>query len=142
MSWVKLTYNSRAKCNALSYHPQHKRQTYSPTILCCSETWLRDDSLLPIFSGYKGFHSRLLPRSHPSTKFLPGSSLFVSSDLQPQQTDVCRSVAKDCSVLNVCCCLITCKVHQIACLYIAHRQYVLSQLLRTFVWCCRDCYLM
>ena len=43
--------------------------------------------------------------------------MFVSSDLKPQQIDVCRSVAKDCSVLNVCCCLITCKAHQIAIMY-------------------------
>ena len=50
----------------------------------------------------------------PQLQFLPGSSLFVSSDLQPQQIDACRSVTRECSVLNVCCCLITCKARRVA----------------------------
>jgi len=84
------------------------------------ETWLRDVSLMPTFSGYKEFYSPLIPRYHSSTKFLPGSLLFVSSDLQPQQTNVCRNVAKDCSVFNVCRCLITCKARHTAIVSVYH----------------------
>ena len=81
----------------------------SPTILCCSETWLKGVSLMPTFSGYKGFHSPLLPQSHSLTKFLPGSSLFVSSDLHNLSRLICAGLWQMNIVLNVCCCLIICK---------------------------------
>ena len=71
-------------------------------------------SLMPTFYGYRKFHSPLLLQPCSSTQILLGSSLLVSSVLHPQQIDACRSEAKDCSVLNVCCCLIACKAYRIA----------------------------
>jgi len=86
----------------------------SPTILCCSETWLKKDSFALAMDGFSEFYSPLLCRPDNSNSFLPGSCMFVSCSLNPEQTAICHKVANGCSVLNVTCCFISCKFQRTA----------------------------
>ena len=60
-------------------------------------------------SGFKLFCSPALPL--PSAN---GSAVFVFSALKPEHPDICDTVEKSCSVLNVACCFVTYKVHRVA----------------------------
>ena len=97
----------------------------SPTILCCSETWLRsNDSVGQIPAGYD-FHcspdyfqydgigraSRLL-----------GFCIFVSEALLSDHPSICTEIEDSCQNLNVSCCFkfVTCKFHCLAVVSVHH----------------------
>ena len=65
-------------------------------------------------NGFSKFYSPILCRPDNSNSVLPGSCMFVSCSLNPEQTAVCHKVAKECSVLNVSCCFISYKLQQTA----------------------------
>ena len=61
--------------------------------------------------GYEIPHLR---RTAVSISNLPGSCMFVSSILQPEQTDFCKDVGVSCSALNVACCFVLYKSERIS----------------------------
>ena len=65
-------------------------------------------------AGYETFCSPSLRRDAVSNSTLPGSCMFVSTTLQPEQTVLCKDVVATCFVLNVTCCFVQCRSHWIA----------------------------
>ena len=54
---------------------------------------------------------------HPSARsYLPDSAVFVPNALKPEHPDVCVTAdhERSCSVLNVACCIVSCKFHRVA----------------------------
>lgn len=45
--------------------------------------------------------------------YLPGSAVFVPTALRPEHPDVCVTAERPCSVLNVACCIATCKFYRV-----------------------------
>ena len=84
-----------------------------PTILCCSETWRNDSCPIINISGIVKFYSPVIIRPW-SRGFLPGSCLLISSVLCPEQTEICKHVQNNCSVLNIACCFVSSEFHKIA----------------------------
>ena len=82
-------------------------------VFCCSETWLKPCNVVPPIPGFKLFCSPALTQL-AADSLLPGSAILVSDVLKPEHPDICNAVEKSCSVLNVACCFVTCKVHRIA----------------------------
>jgi len=88
----------------------------SPTILCCSETWLRSNDSVGQFPGYDFYcspdHFRIDGTGRASR--LPGSCIFVSGALMSDHPTICTEIEDSCQSLNVSCCFITCKFHRLA----------------------------
>ena len=88
----------------------------SPTILCCSETWLRSNDSVGLFPGYDFYcspdHFRIDGTGRASR--LPGSCIFVSGALMSDHPTICTEIEDSCQSLNVSCCFITCKFHRLA----------------------------
>ena len=82
-------------------------------VFCCSETWLKPCNVVPSIPEFKLFCSPSFTRP-AADSLLPGSAILVSGVLKPEHPDICDAVEKSCSVLNVACCFVTCKVHRIA----------------------------
>ena len=85
-----------------------------PIILCCSETWLTDNDPVPKFNVFDSFCSPMLQRPVNPKKCFPGSCMFVSKSLCPENSPVCEEVEQLPSSVNVCCCFVTVKHHRIA----------------------------
>ena len=45
---------------------------------------------------------------------VPGSSIFVSTLLQPEHPPICDVIERSCSVINISSCFVTCKYHRVA----------------------------
>ena len=77
-------------------------------IFCFSEVWINPDS--PPFD-VPGFHKMISPfHGRPNKQsFLPGSCMFVSNTLSTVRNAFCRDIEDSCKLLNVTCCLISCK---------------------------------
>ena len=56
----------------------------------------------------------MLKCSVESSKFFPGSFMFVSQTLRPEHPPICEEIEQLCSSVNVCCCLVKSKFHRIA----------------------------
>jgi len=61
-------------------------------VLCCSETWLSDRDPIPSLNGFVSFCSPMLKRSVGSSKFFPGSFMFVSQTLCPEHPPICEEI--------------------------------------------------
>ena len=78
-------------------------------IFCFSEVWINPDS--PPFD-VPGFQKMISPfHGRPNNKqgFLPGSCMFVSNTLSVVRNALCKDIEDSCKLLNVTCCLISCK---------------------------------
>lgn len=100
-----------SKLDEISYWLSQCSQTN--VVFCCSETWMKPQSILPSISGFTTIlspvHSRLGDCcQRPS--FLPGSCIIISDNLQVHRPDVC-SVIEQCNTLNVASCFI--KLHHL-----------------------------
>ena len=86
----------------------------SPIILCCSETWITVNDLVPNVTGFDTFCSPVLSRPDKPKSVLPGSCIFVSTLLQPECPPICDVIERSCSVINISSCFVTCKYHRVA----------------------------
>ena len=85
-----------------------------PLILCCSETWLSRTDIVPSMDGFTLYCSPPLTRRDKPASFLPGSCMFVSSTVSPEHPLICEEVEQMCTLLNVVCCIVTCRHHRVA----------------------------
>ena len=92
-----------------------------PTILCCSETWLRPNDSVGQIPGYDFYCSpdHFWSNGTGRVSRLPGSCIFVSETLLPDHPIICSEIEDSCQNLNVSCCFVTCKFHHLAvvCIY-------------------------
>ena len=88
----------------------------SPTILCCSETWLRSIDSVGQIPGYDFYCSPDHFRSNGTGRAsrLPGSCIFVSGVLLPDHPVICTEIEDSCQNLNISCCFVTCKFRRLA----------------------------
>ena len=86
----------------------------SPTVLCCSETWITTNDFIPAVAGFDVFCSPALPRPDKPRSTFPGSCIFVLKLLQPERLPICDTIEASCSLINVSSCFVTCKHHRIA----------------------------
>ena len=77
----------------------------SPTVLCCTEIWVKQNCQLITIPGFDMFLSPPLSRPNSNGSQLPGSCMFVSSTLTPTRNDLCERIEAIPAVLNTCCCL-------------------------------------
>ena len=73
----------------------------SPTILCCSETWMTAHDLIPYVTRFDIFCSPVLSQPDRPKSILLGSCIFVSTQLQPEQPPICDMIERSCSAINV-----------------------------------------
>ena len=71
-------------------------------------------NLFLLMDSFISYHSPLISRPDKPNSLLPGSCMFVSSTLSPEHPSICDEAEQVCSLLNVACCIVTCRHHRIA----------------------------
>ena len=83
--------------------------------MLCFEIWTKPGGPPLHVPGYQllfsPFHTR------PAVKhlsYLPGSCIFISDGLLVERNSVCAAIEESCKLLNVTCCVISCKHSHLA----------------------------
>ena len=85
-------------------------------VLCFSELWVKPNSPPVDVPGLRLFMSPVhrRPGAKCSTSYLPGSCIYISNTLSVERNSFCTDVEDSCKLLNVTCCILSCKLTKVA----------------------------
>ena len=86
----------------------------SPTVLCCSELWVKHNYQPITIPGFDMFMLPFLSHPNFNGSQLPGACMFVSSTPAPTRNGLCEKIEAIPVVLNTCYCFIHCKSQTVA----------------------------
>ena len=85
-------------------------------VLCFNELWVKPNSPPVDVPGFQLFMSLIY--RHPDVKcftsYLPGSHIYISNTLSVERNSFCTDVEDSCKLLNVTCCILSCKRTKVA----------------------------
>ena len=83
-------------------------------IFCFTEIWTKPNSPPLHYPGYQVLLSPYHVRPGTKDSFLPGSCIFISNSLFMERNSRCVEIEESCKLLNVTCCVVTCKHYSLA----------------------------